>query len=299
MSALGRQPRVVFFGMRCAFSASPLAALLAAGCDVRALVLPGKPGSASTIVAPAAGPAESGIVALARTAGLPIVELGDLRHAASHAAIADHRPHLIAAACFPWRLPAALRAMPILGCLNVHPSLLPAGRGPEPVFWTLRRGERRSGTTIHLMDGGLDTGPIVARSFVEVEDGVRAPELELRLARLGGELLLAAIRALAAGEAVFTPQDPALATAAPIPTDADFLVPTNLPARWAFNFVRGVAPLGGPLELVVLATGERLQLRDALDYAPDGALDQPVVRDGDELRARFKPGIARFALARE
>jgi methionyl-tRNA formyltransferase len=300
MSAPRNQPRIVFFGMRCAFSTPPLAALLAAGCDVRALVVPGDPGSAATIVPPARSPSTGrDIVALATAAGIPTVEVGDVRRPPSLAAIAAYQPDLIAVACFPWRLPAALRAIPSLGCFNVHPSLLPVGRGPEPVFWTLRRGERRTGTTIHLMDGGYDTGPIVAQSPVVVEDGVRAPALERRLAELGGRLLVDSVCALAVGEVTFTPQDPVLATTAPLPTDADYLVSTNLPARWAFTFVRGVAPLGGPLELVVLATGERYRLRDALDFMPDGVLEQPVVRSGDEIWVRFKPGVVRFTLAGE
>jgi methionyl-tRNA formyltransferase len=65
----------------------------------------------------------------------------------------------VVVACFPWKLPPALLARPRLGGLNVHPSLLPLGRGPEPVFWTLRRGERRTGATIHRLDGRVGHRP--------------------------------------------------------------------------------------------------------------------------------------------
>jgi hypothetical protein len=77
-------------------------------------------------------------------------------------------------------------------------------------------------------------------------------------------------------------------------------VPTNLPAGWAYGFVRGVAPLGGPLTLVVLATGERLPLADALDQEPFGTLPAPYLRSAgnrDEVTVRFRPGTARFRLA--
>ena len=283
-------PRVVFFGMRCAFSVPPLAALLDAGFDVQAVLLPGQRETAE------AGMGDHAVVALARGASIPVLEMADRHGSEGVRAIAAHRPDVVVVACFPWRLPRTALDAPPLGCLNVHPSLLPRGRGPEPVFWTLRRGERRTGATVHLMDAGLDTGPIVAQAGWDVPEGVRAPALERRLAELGGRLLVAAIPGLAAGSLTPVAQDDALARSAPVPTAADFGVPTNLPARWAYNFVRGVAPLGGPLTLLVGATGERLPVRDAVDYDPEGTLDQPLVRDGETLLVRCKPGVVRLVV---
>ena len=217
--------------------------------------------------------------------------------AAAIATIAAHRPDAVVVACFPWRLPEALLAAPRLGCLNVHPSLLPVGRGPEPVFWTLRRGERQTGATVHRMDAGFDTGPILAQTAIATPAGVRAAALEARLAALGGRLAARALADLAAGTARPVPQDDAGATAAPVPGPEDWVVPTNLPARWAFNFARGVAGLGGPLTLLVGATGERFALRDALGCDDGATLDAPSRRDGDALVVRFRPGVATFALA--
>ena len=232
---------------------------------------------------------------LARAAGVPVLLMRDACHPHALATIAAHQPDVIAVACFPRRLRAALLDLPRLGCLNVHPSLLPLGRGPEPVFWTLRRGERRTGVTIHRMDAGLDTGPISLQEGIAVPEGIRAPDLERHLAGIGGRLLVRAIDDLATGQAVLTAQDDALATTAPVPTGTDFVVPTNLPARWVFNFVRGVAPLDGPLELLVLATGGRFRIGDALDYSSDGVLDGPIILQADEIIARFTPGTVRFS----
>lgn len=273
----------MFLGMRCAFSVPPLAALLDAGLDVRAVVLPD-------------GDGDHAVVRLAREASIPVIEVGRPWQPDEVAAIAAHQPDILAVACFPWRLPRAVRDLAPLGALNVHPSLLPAGRGVEPVFWTLRRGERRTGATIHLMDDGLDTGPIVARAGLDVPEGIRAPDLEQRLAEIGARLLVEAIPALAAGMATPAPQDDGLATRAPVPTAADHLIPTNLPARWAFNFARGVAPLGGPLTLVVGATAQPYPILDALDYDPDGTLDRPLVAAGEATLVRFNPGVARMVI---
>ena len=238
----------------------------------------------------------SDLITLARANGIPIVWIRRL-DAAAVAGIAAHAPDAIVAACFPWRLPNVLLALPPLGCLNVHPSLLPLGRGPEPVFWTLRRGERRTGVTVHGMDTGFDTGPILGQTAIAVPDGIDGRDLEYRLAELGGALLVEVIAKLAAGTASPIAQDHGKATFAPMPSVADYLVPTNLPARWAFNFVRGVMPLGVLPKLAVGATGERFPLRDAVAFNPDATLDRPYFWHGERLIVRFRPGTVEMIIA--
>ncbi|MDQ3044645.1 MAG: methionyl-tRNA formyltransferase [Chloroflexota bacterium] len=281
LSTATLSPRMIFFGMNCGFSLPPLRACLAAGYDIRAVVVPGRSLEASPIATIAAANA------------VPLLPFRDLRDVATLAAF---QPELIVVACFPHRLPEALLALPRLGCLNVHPSLLPLGRGPEPIFWTLRRGERRTGVTIHLMDEGLDTGPILTQSGLDIAPGIRAPALEATLAHLGGQLLVATIATLQAGQAHPQPQNAETATAASFPSAADWLVPTNLPATWAYNFVRGVAPLDGPLTLRVTRGGACFPLSDALDVDPTGSLAAPIVLDGASLWAQFNSGTVRFQL---
>ena len=320
--------RLVFFGMRCLPSLLALRALLAAEHDVRAVVMPGVPSGPAVMTIPPApasperggsgrvvplapplhtragqdwGPlrgariAQDDLGGLARAAGIPGLTVASLRHPAAVAAIAAHRPDAIGVACFPMRLPRTIRNLPPLGCLNVHPSLLPVGRGPEPVFWTLRRGDAETGVTIHLMDAGFDTGPILAQERMAVPEGVGLPDLERELAERGARLLVRALAGLAAGEIVPVPQDDRRATLAPVPTAADFVVSTDQPARRAYTFVRGVAPLGEPIEVVV-ATGERIRVRDAVAYEPEGVLERPFVRDGRTLTVQFSPGVVRFAM---
>jgi methionyl-tRNA formyltransferase len=292
---------VVFFGMRCAFSQPPLRALLAAGVDLRAVVVPGpaigppvtrqRPGKRL----PLAG-METTIDDLVAGAGVPLFAIREPGHPEVVAAIRELAPAVIVLACFPWLLPRAVRELPPLGCLNVHPSLLPIGRGPDPLFWTFRRGEERTGVTIHQLTGRFDAGPIVRQQAIAVPDGIRAPDLEQRLAEMGGTLLVAALGDLIAGPPLLRlrMQDEREATSAPFPADEDFTVPTDRSARWAFNFVRGIAPLGHSLTLVVNASGERWPIRDALAWEPAGTLAQSVIVREDEIVARFRPGIVRF-----
>jgi methionyl-tRNA formyltransferase len=208
------------------------------------------------------------------------------------------RPDVIVAACFPWRLPGSVLELPPLGCLNIHPSLLPRGRGPDPVFWTYRRGERQTGVTVHLMDAGFDTGPILAQQRAELPVGGRAPELERALMAQGGMLLADVLPGWASAAIVPTPQDERQATAAPVPTAAEFELQTSWSAAQAFTFAYGVAPLNGPLAVRLGESGERIPVQDALDFRPDEAVAEAVADEGRGIvRVRFTPGWVRFLRA--
>lgn len=275
--------QVVVLGQSCTASAPPLAALIAAGHEIAAVVLAGEP-------AERAGEPER----LAGEAGIPVVWVASA--AAAGEAIRDAAAEVGVAVCFPWRLGRAAREAPPLGVLNVHPSLLPAGRGPEPVFWTLRRGERETGVTVHVMDAGLDTGPIVAQARQAVPKGVTAPALERELMARGGKLLVDALPALAAGTLRPWPQPAAGVTHSPCPSPADWAMPVSLPAGWAWRFARGVAPLGGPL--AVISGGDVILVAAALDHDPEERLPERVIMEDDgTLRVRFSPGWVRFERA--
>ena len=275
--------RVLFLGQSCATAIPPLTALLEAGFTIPAVVLARQPGSRL-----------GEIQRIAASAGIPAVWVKSAAEATE--AIQSIAPQIAVAACFLWRLPREARETPPLGILNVHPSLLPAGRGPEPVFWTLRRGERMTGVTVHRMDAGFDTGPIVAQGEMPVPEGITAPDLERDLMTLGGSLLVDALPALAAGTLQSWPQPVVGASQAPRPKPADWTMMSSLPAAWAWRFARGVAPLRGPL--TAIAGGTAIRVAAALDWSPDEGLPEPVLDDGNgTVRVRFSPGWVRFQRA--
>lgn len=269
-------PRSLFLGHDCPPTAAAWRSACQAGVQPEGVLLAGQPGTCATLAAE--------------------TPLTWVRSVSETAAIVQQlQPDVVIAACYPWRLPQAVLEIPLLGILNIHPSLLPLGRGAEPVFWTLRRGEPISGVTVHLMDRGLDTGPVIARQEVTVPPGVRATTFEEELMALGGRLIAAALPALLSGELVPMPQREEYTTFAPHPSPADWLISPLLPAAWAWNFARGVAPLGGPL--AVTTGGEIIPVRDALAWSPNEPMAERTVDEGDgKLRVRFSPGWVRFQL---
>ena len=304
----GRAPRVIYCGMFGALSRLPFDALAAGAVDLRAVIVPPRtpqaspppravralrpPADWSPCPASLAASLARTIVELAWARGIPVYEVARF-DAAALATIAAHAPDLIAVSCFPLRFPPALLALPPLGVLNVHPALLPRGRGPDPLFWAFReRDPERAGAggiTVHLMDGGLDSGPIVAQDAVPLPDGVGGGELEFQLAARGAALLVEAVVAITEGRAAPRPQEEALATTYPAPTAADCSFGPDAPARWLFNFVRGTAGAGWPHILIVGA--RRWQILAARAYDPDTTLPTQVEEEGDTLRVRCAPGV--------
>jgi methionyl-tRNA formyltransferase len=100
-----------------------------------------------------------------------------------------YEPDLLLCAAFPWKIPPDALAVPRLGAVNGHPSLLPRYRGPSPMSWAIRNGESEVGFTFHRMDAELDTGPILAQATTVLGDEHSWEELEPKLVGLVSELL--------------------------------------------------------------------------------------------------------------
>lgn len=278
-------PRVIFLGMQSNFSHPSLRALLAAGIDVSAVVLPAAennpalpalrrlepPSRRRTLLPVNQSSVHLSVQQLAWERNIPLWEVSRLADPAVSEQLSSYQPDLICVSCFSRAIPRVILDIPRLGCLNVHPSLLPANRGPEPLFWTFRLGHERSGVTIHLMDEGLDSGDIILQQEVELPEGLTYAELEEQTAELGGDLLVQAVQEMYRGEAERRPQDESQSSAYPYPSNQggreDFVIhPEQWDARHVYNFISGVKDWGEPLLLVADAELQ-LQVEDVLVYS--------------------------------
>ena len=307
-SSRAAAPSILFFGLSGILSALPFRALLDAGADVRALVLPFTAGLPALPTSPAgisvprgrpvplAAPPQRNARQLAEERGIPVLRVASLRRPDALATLAAFAPDLICVSCFSLRLPPEVLRLPRLGCVNLHPSLLPDNRGPDPLFWTFQRGDATTGVTIHLMDEGFDTGPILVQERVEVPAGVAEAQLERALATLGGALLARTVDLLAGGTAHPVPQDDAAATYYPLPTPDDYTIHAEWPAVRAYRFARGIAGRGDPITIAM--PGARFRLLAPLGYDEMATQDIPWRMDEDgTLSLRCAPGIFRARVA--
>ena len=109
-------------------------------------------------------------------------------------------PDLVTCMGLPWKIPVDALAVPTLGWLNGHPSLLPAHRGPVPVAWAIRAGDEETGVTYHFMDADLDTGPIVAQRRFPIGEYVEPDEFYGRIGPVMVEALGEALQRIEAGD---------------------------------------------------------------------------------------------------
>lgn len=166
----------------------------------------------------------SPVKALACELGYPVLETKTLRAPEVQARLAEAAADVFCVAAFGAILPPEVLGMPPLGCLNVHASLLPRGRGAAPMQRSLLQGEPRLGFSIMRIEEGLDTGPYCIQGSVEVGERTY-PEVSAELSELGGAALVEALRSFAEGDGpVWTAQDDALATHADKISKAEVLL---------------------------------------------------------------------------
>ncbi len=210
-----RPLRIVFAGTP-DFAAVALAALLDSPHHVAAVYTqPDRPAGRGRRLTP------SPVKRLAGERGLPVEQPASLRSAEAQAALRAHAPEVMVVAAYGLLLPPAVLALPPLGCVNIHASLLPRWRGAAPIQRAVLAGDRESGVSIMQMDEGLDTGPVLLARTCPMGPRITAGELHDALAPLGAEALLAALDGLAAGTLAARPQDEARATRAPKVTTAE------------------------------------------------------------------------------
>jgi len=195
--------RIVFAGTP-EFAALALRALLAAGHEV-ALVLtqPDRPAGRGLKLQPSA------VKQVALAHGLPLAQPRSLRldgkypddAAQARAALQQADADVAVVAAYGLLLPPWVLALPRLGCLNIHASLLPRWRGAAPIQRALEAGDLESGITLMQMDAGLDTGPMLLRQALAIAPHETAASLHDRLAELGAHLIVQALQQAEAGTA--------------------------------------------------------------------------------------------------
>jgi methionyl-tRNA formyltransferase len=225
--------RIIFAGTP-EFAAETLAALLETRHELVAVYCqPDRPAGRGRELK--AGP----VKALAQSRQLPVFQPLSLKTPEAQAELAALRPDLMIVAAYGLLLPQAVLDIPRLGCINVHGSLLPRWRGAAPIQRAILAGHAETGITIMQMDRGLDTGAMLHRVSCPIGSDDTAALLHDRLARLGGEAMLAVLAAISSGRPPRPePQADAEATYAAKLSKEDALINWQQPAAQLARQVR-------------------------------------------------------------
>ncbi len=231
--------RIIFFGSP-AFAVHPLMALVEAGHTLVAVVTqPDRPAGRERRLTPPP------VKTAAERLGLPVLQPPTLRDPEVVSGLAALRPEVGVVAAYGEILRRNVLAIPPLGYLNLHPSLLPLHRGPTPVAGAIMAGDSETGVTIIRLDAGMDSGPILARAVVPLPATARAGLLTDELFRLGSGLLVESLPLYAAGALQPEPQVAHLASLTRLLRKEDGQVDWSLPALVIERMTRAYDPWPG------------------------------------------------------
>lgn len=231
--------RIVFMGTP-HFAVPSLRLLIERGYEIAAVVTqPDRPVGRKRELMP------TPVKAFALERGLPVLQPEKLRSPEGVAAVAAYAPDVIVTAAYGQILPKAVLELPKHGCLNVHGSLLPRYRGGAPIQRSIIDGESVTGVTLMYMAEGLDTGDMIAKVEVPIEDADTAGTMFEKLSLAGAALLGEWLPKIVAGEAPRVPQDHGRSTYAPNLSRDDERLDWNATSRELFNRVRGLNPMAG------------------------------------------------------
>jgi len=197
--------------------------------------------------------------------------------------IRAYSPDIVFVSCFARKIPHEVLSVPDIGCFNLHPSALPAYRGPDPVFWQFRDGVSEMGMTLHRMSAQLDAGNIISQTTVTMPNGVTMQQAGVLLAEAGSRLIIQALSRPGLA------QQAAGASYQGFPTEPDYVVSTGWPAKRLFNFICATR---SPGIVYPCAVDKRtFNLVEAISFQETD--EARLVVRGDELNLPCRPGFVR------
>ena len=155
------------------------------------------------------------------------------------------KPDLICVTAYGKIIPGSILELPKHGCINVHASLLPKYRGAAPINWAIINGEKNTGITTMQMDEGMDTGDMLLKEEIQIDDDETSIEISEKLSRIGAELLTETIVHLEDGKLKPIKQNDDEATYAPMLKKEIGKIDWNQAAVDINNLIRGTQPWPG------------------------------------------------------
>ncbi len=277
--------KIIFAGTP-EFAAVALQALHAAGHEI-ALVLtqPDRPAGRGMQLQPSA------VKHFAVTHGMPLAQPASLKldgkrpqvALAAHDLLRQTGADLMVVAAYGLILPRSVLDIPRLGCINIHASLLPRWRGAAPIHRAIEAGDADTGVTIMQMAEGLDTGPMLLMERVPIASNDTTGSLHDKLAKLGGIMIVEAIRRLEAGDLTAVPQPADGVTYATKIDKEEALLDLAQPAATVARKIRAFNPFPGA---VVSCNGGKLKL-----WCAEEAVGLTTAAPGQVLQAGADTGV--------
>lgn len=172
----------------------------------------------------------------------PVFQPASLKSEVEQEQLKALQADVMVVAAYGLLLPKAVLEIPRLGCINIHPSLLPRWRGAAPIQRTIEAGDKKTGVAIMQMDEGLDTGPVLLQRDYVLAPDETSQTLHDQMAVMGAQALIEALDLLAQNKLIAKQQDNSLATYAGKISKEEAFIDWNLPAQTLEYRVRAFNP---------------------------------------------------------
>ncbi len=228
--------RIVFMGTP-EFAVPCLQKLIDCGHEVTGVFTqPDKPQGRKMILTPPP------VKELALANGIPVYQPTKMKDGTALEMLREANPELCIVVAYGKILPKEILEYPEYGCINIHASLLPKLRGAAPIQWSIINGFEKTGVTSMQMDEGLDTGDMLIKDEIDIDENMTAGELHDKLSVLGANVLEKTINSLQNGELKPEKQDHSAFTYASMLSKELSPIDWTLSAKEVHNKIRGLSP---------------------------------------------------------
>jgi len=205
--------------------------------------------------------------------------------------IKELAPDLVCVVSYGVILPKSFLKIPPLGCINVHPSMLPKYRGPAPIQWAILNGDKETGVSIMYLDAGMDSGDIILQEKVEIGDDETTGELWNRLSAIGARLLKKVVADISNGIIERTPQPEEFVLAPMLDKEMSKINWQEKTSNEIKNLVRGLNPIMGTYTFL---NGKKVKMWKVQTVSEEALKELQEKNNINDVEA-LKPGTVVFA----
>jgi len=220
---------------------------------------------------------QSPIKKVAVDAGIPVFQPKKIRKPEAIEELKKWDADFYIVAAFGQILPQEVLDLPKHASINVHASLLPRWRGAAPIHAAIREGDDETGVTIMIMDAGLDTGPMLTKRAIDIEDDETGQSLHDKLAEIGGDLLIETLPKYLSGEVKPQGQDETLVTYAPQIKKEEGNIDWTQSAESIERLVRAFTPWPGTF---TFWDGTQLKIHSGINGGGQAEAGQVIEKNG-------------------
>jgi len=275
--------KILYIGSSGSLSLTPLRALIEAKHSVCAFAFDQEPGVLDVIKS-------DSIQSLAFENTIPFIKF-DKNYTNAVSQIQTYQPDIILVSCYARLLPQAILSTVKNGCFNVHPSLLPAFRGPAPIFWQYQQGVTYFGVTLHRLSQDFDTGNSVSQMSVKIEDGFTQNKTTELLAKVASDLVLNLLDDIKNNRVTEIEQDKTKASYYSYPDYKDYELSTNWTAKRIYNFIK--AYQNEDVYFLCQINKEKVKIINAISFQhlPYNEMNgEKVIQHGDNIKFSCQAG---------